>query len=65
MAALLWAVWWFLFMVVDRPIARLAHISTKTVANNVSNILSKLHVSGRAQAIVAAREAGLGGGTRS
>lgn len=44
----------------NATIARLAHISTKTVANNVSNILTKLHLSDRAQAIVAAREAGLG-----
>jgi DNA-binding NarL/FixJ family response regulator len=35
-------------------------LSTKTVANNVTNILAKLHVTQRAQAIVQAREAGLG-----
>ncbi|MBL7487295.1 response regulator transcription factor [Frankia sp. AgB1.9] len=35
-------------------------LSTKTVANNVSNILAKLHLAERGQAIVAAREAGLG-----
>jgi DNA-binding NarL/FixJ family response regulator len=45
----------------NAAIARRVHISTKTVANNVSNILTKLHVRDRAQAIVAAREAGLGG----
>jgi DNA-binding NarL/FixJ family response regulator len=33
----------------------------KTVRNNVSSILTKLCVADRAQAIVAAREAGLGG----
>lgn len=35
-------------------------LSAKTVANNVSNILAKLHLSERGQAIIAAREAGLG-----
>ena len=35
-------------------------LSTKTIANNVSNIFSKLHVADRAEAIVRAREAGLG-----
>jgi DNA-binding NarL/FixJ family response regulator len=35
-------------------------LSAKTVANNVSNILSKLHLSERGQAIIAARDAGLG-----
>ena len=35
-------------------------ISLKTVRNNVSNVLTKLRVAGRAQAIVKAREAGLG-----
>ena len=35
-------------------------LSTKTVANNVSNILTKLQLSERAQAIIAARDAGLG-----
>jgi DNA-binding NarL/FixJ family response regulator len=36
------------------------HLSPKTVANNVSNILNKLHLVNRAEAIVRAREAGLG-----
>jgi DNA-binding NarL/FixJ family response regulator len=35
-------------------------LSTKTVANNVSNILTKLQLTQRAEAIVRAREAGLG-----
>ena len=35
-------------------------LSAKTVANNVSNILAKLHLAERGQAIVAARDAGLG-----
>jgi DNA-binding NarL/FixJ family response regulator len=36
------------------------YLSPKTVANNVTTILDKLHVSHRAEAIVRAREAGLG-----
>ncbi len=36
------------------------HLSTKTVANNVSNILNKLHLINRSEAIVRARESGLG-----
>jgi hypothetical protein len=35
-------------------------LSTKTIANNVSNILAKLQVAERSAAIVAARDAGLG-----
>jgi DNA-binding NarL/FixJ family response regulator len=35
-------------------------LSAKTVANNVSAILAKLHLAERAQAIVLARDAGLG-----
>ena len=35
-------------------------LSAKTVANNVSNILAKLQLAERAQAIIAARDAGLG-----
>jgi DNA-binding NarL/FixJ family response regulator len=35
-------------------------LSAKTVANNVSTILAKLHLTQRAEAIVRAREAGLG-----
>lgn len=45
--------------------ATIAHdlmISLKTVRNHVSNIFTKLQVSERSQAIVKAREAGLGGG---
>jgi DNA-binding NarL/FixJ family response regulator len=44
--------------------ATIAHelmISLKTVRNHVSNIFAKLQVSERSQAIVKAREAGLGG----
>ncbi|HET8521784.1 MAG TPA: response regulator transcription factor [Thermomicrobiales bacterium] len=41
-------------------IARQLSLSTKTVANHVSNIFGKLQVADRAEAIVRAREAGLG-----
>jgi DNA-binding NarL/FixJ family response regulator len=44
----------------NADIGRLLHLSAKTIANNVSTILNKLHVAQRAQAIVQAREAGLG-----
>ena len=40
-------------------------LSAKTVANNVSNILAKLHGAQRAEAIVRAREAGLGRADRT
>ena len=42
-------------------IARRLELSEKTVRNNVSSIFNKLRVADRAQAIVKAREAGLGG----
>jgi DNA-binding NarL/FixJ family response regulator len=35
-------------------------VSRKTVRNHVSNIFSKLQVAGRAEAIIRARDAGLG-----
>ena len=41
-------------------IAARLHLSQKTIRNNVSNILAKLQVADRAQAIVRARDAGLG-----
>jgi DNA-binding NarL/FixJ family response regulator len=44
----------------NRVIARALFVSDKTVRNHVSNIFSKLQVADRAQAIVRAREAGLG-----
>ncbi|MDQ2648488.1 MAG: response regulator transcription factor [Actinomycetota bacterium] len=42
-------------------IARRLSLSPKTVRNHLSNVLTKLQVADRAQAIVRAREAGLGG----
>ncbi len=41
-------------------IARHLHLNQKTVRNHVSNIFTKLQVADRAQAIIRAREAGLG-----
>ena len=45
-------------------IAKRLYLSPKTVRNHVSNIFTKLHVSDRAQAIIRAREAGLGQDSR-
>jgi DNA-binding NarL/FixJ family response regulator len=44
----------------NQEIAGQLFLSLKTVRNYVSNILTKLQVSDRAQAIIRAREAGLG-----
>ncbi|HEX5509334.1 MAG TPA: LuxR C-terminal-related transcriptional regulator [Pseudolabrys sp.] len=44
----------------NHEIALMLNISEKTVRNHVSTIFSKLGISGRPQAIVQAREAGLG-----
>jgi DNA-binding NarL/FixJ family response regulator len=41
-------------------IANELSLSVKTVANNVSSIFGKLQVSDRAEAIVRARDAGMG-----
>lgn len=41
-------------------IAQASGLTAKTVSNYVSNILAKLQVADRAQAIIRAREAGLG-----
>ncbi|RNL60558.1 DNA-binding response regulator [Nocardioides marmoriginsengisoli] len=41
-------------------IATALYLSPKTVSNNISTIFAKLHVQGRSEAIVLAREAGLG-----
>jgi DNA-binding NarL/FixJ family response regulator len=45
----------------NSSIARTLSLSTKTVRNHISSVFAKLGVSDRAQAIVRAREAGLGG----
>lgn len=47
----------------NQVIAGRLHISPRTVGNHISNIFNKLQVSDRAQAIVKAREAGLGRGS--
>lgn len=44
----------------NSEIGRQLHLSPKTIANNVSNILTKLQISTRSEAIVAARRAGMG-----
>jgi DNA-binding NarL/FixJ family response regulator len=44
----------------NAAIARRLQLTDKTVRNHVSNILVKLQAAGRAEAIVLAREAGLG-----
>ena len=44
----------------NSEIAKRLYLSPKTVRNHVSNILSKLQVADRTQAIIRAREAGLG-----
>lgn len=44
----------------NRAIAERLALATKTVANHVSAIFAKLQVAGRAQAIIKARDAGLG-----
>jgi DNA-binding NarL/FixJ family response regulator len=44
----------------NAQIAAALFLSPKTVRNVVSNVLTKLQVTDRAQAIVRAREAGLG-----
>jgi len=47
----------------NREIAAHLVISERTVGNHISNIFSKLQVADRAQAIVRARQAGLGDGS--
>ena len=44
----------------NQQIAGALYLSPKTVRNHVSNIFAKLQVADRAEAIVRAREAGLG-----
>lgn len=45
----------------NRRIARELFLSDKTVRNHVSNVLSKLEVESRSEAMIRARNAGLGG----
>jgi DNA-binding NarL/FixJ family response regulator len=45
----------------NQDIARRLVLSDKTVRNHITNIFAKLGVTDRAQAIVRARDAGLGG----
>jgi DNA-binding NarL/FixJ family response regulator len=44
----------------NQQIARQLFVSLKTVRNHVSNILLKLQVADRAQAVIRARDAGMG-----
>lgn len=46
----------------NAQIAQSLYLAPKTVRNNVSNILSKLQATDRAEVIIRARDAGLGGG---
>lgn len=46
----------------NAQIASALYLAPKTVRNNVSNILAKLHATDRADAMIRAREAGMGGG---
>jgi DNA-binding NarL/FixJ family response regulator len=48
----------------NHEIAIQLNITVKTVSNHISNIFSKLQVADRAQAIIRAREAGLGKGNQ-
>ncbi len=47
----------------NATVARRLGVSSKTVRNHVSNIITKLHVVDRSAAIIRARDAGLGGAT--
>jgi DNA-binding NarL/FixJ family response regulator len=46
----------------NQEIASQLHITMKTVSNHISNIYNKLQVTDRAQAIILARDAGMGNG---
>jgi DNA-binding NarL/FixJ family response regulator len=45
----------------NAQIASALYLAPKTVRNNVSNIMAKLHATDRADVIIRAREAGMGG----
>jgi DNA-binding NarL/FixJ family response regulator len=45
----------------NAAVARRLGVSSKTVRNHVSNIITKLHVADRSGAIIRARDAGMGG----
>ncbi len=49
----------------NQEIAKELYLSPKTVRNHISNTFTKLQVTDRVQAIIRAREAGLGGHDRS
>jgi DNA-binding NarL/FixJ family response regulator len=49
----------------NAKITRLLFVSPKTVRNHISNIFTKLQIADRTQAILRAREAGLGGDAHS
>ncbi len=49
----------------NATVARRLGVSSKTVRNNVSNIIAKLHVADRSGAIIRARDAGMGGSNSS
>jgi DNA-binding NarL/FixJ family response regulator len=49
----------------NAAVARRLGVTSKTVRNHVSNIITKLHVVDRSGAIIRARDAGMGGGTNS
>lgn len=49
----------------NHDIARRLYLSAKTVRNHVANILTKLEVPDRTQAVITARQAGLGGSAGS
>ena len=46
----------------NAAVARRLGVSSKTIRNHVSNIITKLHVTDRSGAIIRARDAGMGGG---
>ena len=49
----------------NAAVARRLGVSSKTVRNHVSNIITKLHVTDRSGAIIRARDAGMGGAADS